>query len=46
MGRVGDIEKHAKLIVLDVKKSLVSLANLSYHGMQGNVEMGLKVFVL
>ena len=26
---------HAKLIVSDVKKALVSSANLSYHGMQG-----------
>ena len=31
---------HAKLIVSDVNKSLVSSANLSYHGMQGNIEMG------
>lgn len=31
---------HAKLLVSDVKKSLVSSANLSYHGMRGNVEMG------
>lgn len=31
---------HAKLIVSDVKKSLVSSANLSYHGIQGNIEMG------
>lgn len=31
---------HAKLLVSDVRKSLVSSANLSYHGMQGNVEMG------
>ncbi len=29
-----------ELIVSDVKKSLVSSANLSYHGMQGNIEMG------
>ena len=34
---------HAKLIVSDVKKSLVSSANLSYHGMQGNIEMGLLI---
>lgn len=31
---------HAKLVVSDAKKSLVSSANLSYHGMQGNIEMG------
>lgn len=34
---------HAKMIVSDVKKSLVSSANLSYHGMQGNVEMGFLI---
>lgn len=34
---------HAKLIVSDVMKALVSSANLSYHGMQGNVEMGFLI---
>lgn len=34
---------HAKMIVSDVQKSLVSSANLSYHGMQGNVEMGFLI---
>lgn len=34
---------HAKLIVSDVKKSLLSSANLSYHGMQGNIEMGFLI---
>jgi phosphatidylserine/phosphatidylglycerophosphate/cardiolipin synthase-like enzyme len=34
---------HAKLVVSDVRKSLVSSANLSYHGMQGNVEMGFLI---
>lgn len=34
---------HAKLLVSDSKKSLVSSANLSYHGMQGNVEMGFLI---
>ena len=34
---------HAKLIVSDVNKSLISSANLSYHGMQGNIEMGLLI---
>lgn len=34
---------HAKLIVSDVKKLLVSSANLSYHGIQGNVEMGFLI---
>lgn len=31
---------HAKMLVADTRKSLVSSANLSYHGMQGNIEMG------
>lgn len=34
---------HAKMLVSDVKKSLVSSANLSYHGLQGNVEMGFLI---
>lgn len=34
---------HAKLLVSDVRKSLVSSANLSYHGMEGNVEMGFLI---
>lgn len=34
---------HAKLLVSDVKTSLISSANLSYHGMQGNVEMGFLI---
>lgn len=34
---------HAKILVSDVEKSLVSSANLSYHGMQGNIEMGFLV---
>lgn len=34
---------HEKLLVSDAKKSLVSSANLSYHGMQGNVEMGFLI---
>lgn len=34
---------HAKLIVSDTMRSLVSSANLSYHGMQGNVEMGFLI---
>lgn len=32
---------HAKILVVDRKASLVSSANLSYHGMQGNIEMGI-----
>lgn len=34
---------HAKLIVVDGISSFVSSANLSYHGMQGNIEMGILV---
>lgn len=34
---------HAKLIVVDGKKSFISSANLSYHGMQGNIEMGVLI---
>jgi phosphatidylserine/phosphatidylglycerophosphate/cardiolipin synthase-like enzyme len=34
---------HAKLLVSDMKYSLISSANLSYHGMQGNVEMGFLI---
>ena len=34
---------HAKIIVVDKCKSLVSSANLSYHGLKGNVELGLLI---
>lgn len=34
---------HAKMIVVDGMSSFVSSANLSYHGMQGNIEMGFLV---
>lgn len=34
---------HAKMLVADTRKSLVSSANLSYHGMQGNIEMGFLI---
>ena len=34
---------HAKTIVVDEKQLLVSSANLSYHGMQGNIEMGIRI---
>ena len=34
---------HAKIIVSDARKALVSSANLSYHGMQGNIEMGFLI---
>ena len=31
---------HAKIILVDYEKTLISSANLSYHGMAGNIEMG------
>lgn len=34
---------HAKIIVVDKRHSLVSSANLSYHGLKGNVELGLLI---
>ena len=34
---------HAKTIVVDEKNLLISSANLSYHGMEGNVEMGIRL---
>lgn len=34
---------HAKILTVDSKKALVSSANLSYHGLAGNVEMGFMV---
>ena len=34
---------HAKMIIVDSSEMLISSANLSYHGMAGNVEIGLRV---
>lgn len=34
---------HAKILTIDSEKTLVSSANLSYHGLTGNVEMGFLV---
>ncbi len=34
---------HAKMIVVDGYKSLISSANLSYHGMEGNIEAGIYI---
>ena len=31
---------HAKVLSADGKRILVSSANLSYHGMSGNIEIG------
>ena len=32
---------HAKVISVDQKKTLITSANLSYHGQQGNIELGM-----
>jgi cardiolipin synthase A/B len=34
---------HAKLLIADRADALVTSANLTYHGLQGNLEMGLRV---
>lgn len=34
---------HAKMLIVDSSEMLISSANLSYHGMSGNVEIGLRV---
>ena len=34
---------HAKLLIADRFDGLVTSANLTYHGLQGNLEMGLRV---
>ena len=34
---------HAKMLVVDGYKNLISSANLSYHGMEGNIEMGFYI---
>ena len=31
---------HAKVICVDQKKTLITSANLSYHGQEGNIELG------
>ena len=31
---------HAKVISIDQRQSLITSANLSYHGQQGNIELG------
>ena len=31
---------HAKVISVDQKKTLITSANLSYHGQEGNIELG------
>ena len=32
---------HAKIMSIDSSKSLISSANLSYHGLEGNIEIGV-----
>lgn len=34
---------HAKVIVVDGFKTFISSSNLSYHGMEGNIEMGVVI---
>lgn len=34
---------HAKVISIDSQETLISSANLSYHGMSGNIEMGCHI---
>ena len=31
---------HAKVISVDERETLITSANLSYHGQQGNIELG------
>ena len=31
---------HAKVISVDMTRTLITSANLSYHGQQGNIELG------
>lgn len=34
---------HAKVISVDQNKTLITSANLSYHGQEGNIELGTLV---
>ena len=34
---------HAKVISVDKKDNLITSANLSYHGQEGNIELGLHI---
>jgi len=34
---------HAKVISIDMKETLITSANLSYHGQEGNIELGTKI---
>lgn len=37
---------HAKVIVIDSYKTFISSSNLSYHGIEGNIEMGTVISLL
>ena len=34
---------HAKVISIDQKETLITSANLSYHGQEGNIELGVQI---
>ena len=34
---------HAKVISVDRKETLITSANLSYHGQEGNIEVGVQI---
>ena len=34
---------HAKVISIDKKETLITSANLSYHGQEGNIELGTRI---
>ena len=34
---------HAKVISIDKKETLITSANLSYHGQEGNIELGTHI---
>lgn len=34
---------HAKVISIDIKETLITSANLSYHGQEGNIELGTRI---
>lgn len=45
IGNVGDglASMHAKVLVIDNRELLVTSANLTYHGMGSNIELGVRV---
>ena len=34
---------HAKVISIDQRETLITSANLSYHGQEGNIELGTHI---